>query len=98
MDQEIIALRSGWDKTSLGLAIDIGTTTVAVYLCDLLNGEVIAEGAVTNPQVLFGADIMSRIAYSVNHPGVGVKRMQEELIGSLNSLIDRLAARNGFTN
>ncbi len=96
MDQEIIALSSGWDKTSLGLAIDIGTTTVAVYLCDLLKGEVIAEGAVTNPQVLFGTDIMSRIAYSVNHPGVGVKRMQKELMGSLNSLIDRLAARNGF--
>jgi uncharacterized 2Fe-2S/4Fe-4S cluster protein (DUF4445 family) len=96
MDQEIIALRSGWDKTCFGLAIDIGTTTVAVYLCDILKGEVIAEGAVTNPQVLFGVDIMSRIAYSVNHPGVGVKRMQEELIGSLNSLIDRLAAQNGI--
>jgi len=98
MDQEIIALRSRWDKTCLGLAIDIGTTTVAVYLCDLLNGEVIAGGEVTNPQVLFGADIMSRIAYSVNHPGDGVKKMQKELIVSLNSLIDRLATQNGFSN
>jgi uncharacterized 2Fe-2S/4Fe-4S cluster protein (DUF4445 family) len=97
MDQEIIALRSGWDNTSLGLAIDIGTTTVAVYLCNLLNGEVIAEGAVTNPQVLFGTDIMSRIAYSVNHPGEGVKKMQKELLDALNSLINRMAVQKGFS-
>lgn len=97
MDQEIIALRSGWDKTGLGLAIDIGTTTVAVYLCDLSNGEVIAQGAVTNPQILFGTDIMSRIAYSVNHPGDGVNKMRKELLEALNSLIDRMAAQNGYT-
>jgi uncharacterized 2Fe-2S/4Fe-4S cluster protein (DUF4445 family) len=98
MDQEMIALRSGWDKTGLGLAIDIGTTTVAVYLCDLSNGEVIAEGAVTNPQILFGTDIMSRIAYSVNHPGDGVNKMRMELLEALNSLIDQMTARNGYTH
>ncbi len=98
MDQEIISVQPGWSPPCLGLAVDIGTTTLAVYLCDLRNGEVLAGGAATNPQVLFGADVMSRIAYSVNHPGDGVKRMQEELIGSLNSLIDRITAQSGFSN
>jgi len=98
MDKEIIAARSGWDETCLGLAIDIGTTTVAVYLCNLKNGEVITCGSVTNPQVLYGADIMSRIAYCVNHPGVGVKKMQAELIDSLNTLIARMAESNGFSS
>jgi len=98
MAKEIIAARSGWDETCLGLAIDIGTTTVAVYLCNLKNGEVITCGTLTNPQVLYGADIMSRIAYCVNHPGVGVKKMQTELISSLNSLIARMAGSNGFSS
>jgi uncharacterized 2Fe-2S/4Fe-4S cluster protein (DUF4445 family) len=96
MDQEVIALLSGRFKTCFGLAIDIGTTTVAVYLCDLVTGEVKAEGAITNPQILFGTDIMSRIAYSVNHPGDGVKTMQQTLIASLNGLIDRMSAQNGI--
>jgi uncharacterized 2Fe-2S/4Fe-4S cluster protein (DUF4445 family) len=97
MDREIIDVRSGWDKTCLGLALDVGTTTVALYLCDLKNGNIIASGSITNPQVLFGADIMSRISYSANHPGKGVQKMQKELISSVNTLIDQMAVSNGFS-
>lgn len=98
MDREIISVQPGWTDACLGLALDIGTTTVALYLCDLKNGEVLASGSITNPQVLYGADIMSRISYSVNHPDVGVKKMQKELINSLNTLIDQMAARCGFSS
>ena len=52
----------------LGLALDIGTTTIAAYVGDLRDGRLIATGSATNPQVLFGSDIMSRISYSSRHP------------------------------
>jgi uncharacterized 2Fe-2S/4Fe-4S cluster protein (DUF4445 family) len=96
MDREIIAVRPGDDDTCLGLALDIGTTTVALYLCDLRNGEVIASASTTNPQVLFGTDVMSRISYSSHNPDQGVKRMQRELVRSINTLVDQMTARNGF--
>ncbi|MBN2402992.1 MAG: DUF4445 domain-containing protein [Spirochaetes bacterium] len=98
MDKEIISLRPGQDEKSLGLALDIGTTTVALYLCDLQNGEVISSGSVTNPQVLFGTDIMSRINFSVDHPAVGIKKMQTELIRSVNAIVNRMTEDNGVSN
>jgi uncharacterized 2Fe-2S/4Fe-4S cluster protein (DUF4445 family) len=97
MDREIISARPGEDETALGLALDIGTTTVALYVCDLRNGNILISGSITNPQVLFGTDIMSRIAYSVDHPVVGVKRMREELIHAVNTVIEQMAASNGFS-
>jgi len=98
MDREVIAVRPGEDETALGLAIDIGTTTIALYICDLRTGEVLVSGSITNPQVLFGTDIMSRIAYSVDNPVVGIKRMREELIHSVNTVISRMAASKGFSS
>jgi uncharacterized 2Fe-2S/4Fe-4S cluster protein (DUF4445 family) len=97
MDREIISARPGEDETTLGLALDIGTTTVALYVCDLRNGNIMVSGSITNPQVLFGTDIMSRIAYSVDHPVVGVKKMQEELIHAINAVIDQMAINNDFS-
>jgi uncharacterized 2Fe-2S/4Fe-4S cluster protein (DUF4445 family) len=96
MDKEIVAIQPREDGTPLGIALDIGTTTVALYLCDLIKGDVIASGSFTNPQVLFGPDIMSRISYSAEHPVDGVKRMQRELINSVNALIDSLVLSRGY--
>lgn len=96
MDREIISVLPGWSEVCLGLALDVGTTTVALYLCDLKDGSVMATASTTNPQVLFGTDIMSRISYSSHHPEDGVKRMQRELIRSVNALIDQMTASNGF--
>jgi uncharacterized 2Fe-2S/4Fe-4S cluster protein (DUF4445 family) len=97
MDREVVALSPGENSVCLGVALDIGTTTVALYLCDLATGVIVASGSVTNPQVLFGADIMSRIAYSAAHPGEGVRRMQRELIKSVNALIDKLTTGKGYS-
>ena len=82
-------------RKTLGLALDIGTTTVAAYAADLLDGRLIATGAVTNPQVLFGPDVMSRISYSSRRPD-GAKRMQAVLIASINALVRRMADERGF--
>jgi uncharacterized 2Fe-2S/4Fe-4S cluster protein (DUF4445 family) len=97
MDREVIAISAQPDESCLGLALDVGTTTVALYLCDLKDGRVIASASTTNPQVLFGTDIMSRISYSSHHPGQGVKRMQKELVRSVNALVAQMAANNGFS-
>ena len=96
MDKEIIAISPRPDDSCLGLALDVGTTTVALYLCDLKDGRVIASASTTNPQVLFGTDVMSRISYSSHNPGQGVKRMQKEVVRSVNSLAGQMAANNGF--
>jgi uncharacterized 2Fe-2S/4Fe-4S cluster protein (DUF4445 family) len=96
MDNEIISVATGWDEPFLGLALDIGTTTLALYLCDMTTGDVIASGSATNPQILYGFDIMSRVAYSSAHPGEGVKKMQGDLIQSVNTLIDTLVASKGY--
>lgn len=95
MDKEVVALHPDGSGTSLGLALDVGTTTVALYLCDLATGDIIASGSITNPQVLFGTDVMSRIEYSVAHPVEGVKRMRGELIKAVNALIDEMVTQNG---
>jgi len=98
MDKEIISVRPGVNGTMLGLALDIGTTTVALYICDLHTGNVLASGSITNPQVLFGTDIMSRISYSVDNPIVGLKRMREELTGAVNTVINQMAVNKGFSS
>ncbi|WP_417586305.1 ASKHA domain-containing protein [Pararhodobacter oceanensis] len=56
-------------RRAYGLALDIGSTTLAAYLCDLMSGEVIANAKMVNPQVTYGADVMSRVSHSMMHPG-----------------------------
>jgi uncharacterized 2Fe-2S/4Fe-4S cluster protein (DUF4445 family) len=63
----IIGAWPGLRETALGLAIDIGTTTLAAHLCDLSSGEVLASAASMNPQIRFGEDVMSRISYAQEH-------------------------------
>jgi uncharacterized 2Fe-2S/4Fe-4S cluster protein (DUF4445 family) len=75
----------------------VGTTTVALYLCSLRDGSIVATASTTNPQVLFGTDIMSRISYSSHHPGLGVKRMQTELVRAVNALIEQMTAAIGLS-
>ncbi len=96
MDKEIIDVRAGRDETCLGFALDVGTTTVALYVCDLKDGVVIASASITNPQVVCGADIISRVTYSVRHPADGVGRMQRDLILSINTALEHMAQAGGF--
>ena len=88
-DREVIQVTDHKKRLLLGAALDIGTTTIALYLCDLSNGKILASGATTNPQVAFGADIVSRIAYGIRNPE-GAARMRSELIEALNLLIKDL--------
>jgi uncharacterized 2Fe-2S/4Fe-4S cluster protein (DUF4445 family) len=72
----------------LGLALDIGTTTIAAYLTDLATGEVLDTESALNPQVAFGDDIIARMQYAAHHEGGG-QELQQKVVAE----VDRLAAR-----
>jgi len=93
MDQEIIHVQSGSGSGMFGMAIDVGTTTVAAYLCDLVSGEVVDTLSMMNPQVKYGEDVVSRISFHMENAD-GLKRMSTDLVDGLNSLIDQALSRD----
>ncbi|MFW6035066.1 MAG: ASKHA domain-containing protein [Halothermotrichaceae bacterium] len=76
-----------------GLAVDIGTTTIVIYLIDLLDGEEIDVTAFANPQRRYGADVVSRVNFTLDNED-GIKKMQQILMNSLNQSIKKLAEKN----
>jgi uncharacterized 2Fe-2S/4Fe-4S cluster protein (DUF4445 family) len=74
-----------------GLAIDLGSTTIAAHLCDLRDGAVLASSGVMNPQIRFGEDLMSRVSYAMMNPG-GAMEMTRAVRAALEGLIGALAA------
>ncbi len=81
----------------MGLAVDVGTTKLAAYLCDLSTGYIHAKAGAMNPQTAFGEDVISRISYSDNEPD-GRKILQSRLIDALNQLIKELCKQAGGDN
>ncbi|TFL19526.1 ASKHA domain-containing protein [Jannaschia formosa] len=79
----------------LGLAVDLGSTTVAAHLCDLGTGAVLASGGVMNPQIRFGEDLMSRVSYSMMNPG-GAAEMTGAIRVALADLARELAEEAGI--
>ena len=69
-----------------GLAVDIGTTKLAAYLVRLETGETVAQAGAMNPQIAFGEDVISRIAYAGRETD-GAKKLQAILIETLNQLL-----------
>ena len=90
-DQEIIRIRPGKHEHAYGLAIDVGTTTVAAYFCDLTTMEVIDTVSMMNPQCKYGEDVMARITYHMTTPD-GLQRMSDDIIEGVNELIDKAIA------
>ncbi len=88
MDQEVIRVRPGRFEGSYGMAIDVGTTTVAAYFCDLGTMEVIDTVSLMNPQCKYGEDVMSRITYHMMNAD-GLEKMCDDIVTALNSLIDQ---------
>lgn len=83
-------------RYGFGLAIDIGTTTVAIYLVDLSNAKLIDKNSAVNAQSKYGLDVMTRISFEYeNKDGIGL--LQKEIVNSLNSMIDELLDRNGLS-
>ncbi len=78
----------------LGLAVDVGSTTIAAHLCDLASGEVLGSSGVMNPQIRFGEDLMSRVSYAMMNPGGDVE-MTAAVREAVNGLAATLAAEAG---
>jgi uncharacterized 2Fe-2S/4Fe-4S cluster protein (DUF4445 family) len=94
---EIIRVEPGRVETNIGLAVDIGTTTVAGYLTDLNTGKVLITESMMNPQVRYGEDVMSRITYCMLNEAPGLKELQDTIIEGLNTIAKQAAEKAGFT-
>ncbi len=79
-----------WEGRLYGLAIDLGSTTIAAHLCDLRNGQVVESAGVMNPQIRFGEDLMSRVSYAMMNPG-GDKEMTAAVRAAINALAVEIA-------
>ncbi|MBQ4823075.1 DUF4445 domain-containing protein [Leisingera sp. HS039] len=80
-----------YEGTVYGLAVDLGSTTIAAHLCDLKTGEVVASSGIMNPQIRFGEDLMSRVSYSMMNKG-GDQEMTRAVREGMNALFTQIAA------
>ncbi|TAK01836.1 MAG: DUF4445 domain-containing protein [Chloroflexota bacterium] len=90
--RHVTAVWPGLHDRALGVAIDIGSTTIAGHLADLADGAVLASDGVMNPQIRFGEDLMSRVSYAMLHDG-GATEMTRVVRDALGSLVTGLAQR-----
>ena len=95
-DQEVLRVQPGYREGVYGLAVDVGSTTVAAHLCDLRTGAVLATEAAMNPQVRYGEDLMSRVSYATSEPQ-GLARLNRGIIRTLNELAEKAAASAGLS-
>jgi uncharacterized 2Fe-2S/4Fe-4S cluster protein (DUF4445 family) len=91
----ITAIWPGFRDVALGVAFDVGSTTVAGHLCDLATGEVLASAGAMNPQIRFGEDLMSRVSYVMMNPG-SQGDLTEAVRGCLRDLVSSLTEEAGF--
>ena len=77
-----------------GLAVDVGSTTIAAHLCDLRDGKVLASAGSMNPQIRFGEDLMSRVSYAMMNPG-GDREMTAAVREAINTLAGAVAKDAG---
>ena len=87
-DKEVIRVRPGKVDHAYGLAIDVGTTTVAAYFCNLTTMEVVDTVSMMNPQCKYGEDVMARITYHMTTAD-GLQRMSDDIIEGVNELINK---------
>jgi uncharacterized 2Fe-2S/4Fe-4S cluster protein (DUF4445 family) len=95
--KQIIGVWPGLHEHAYGLAVDIGSTTIAAHLCDLVSGDVVASAGVMNPQIRFGEDLMSRVSYSMMNPG-GAALMTTAVREALSGLALDVAKSTGISH
>jgi uncharacterized 2Fe-2S/4Fe-4S cluster protein (DUF4445 family) len=94
-EAEIIAVWPGFRDRLYGVAVDVGSTTIAAQLCDLTSGEVVASAGRMNPQIRFGEDLMSRVSYVMMNPG-GEAELTRAVRGAINELILEATTQAGI--
>lgn len=88
--REVIRVQPGYHEDLYGVALDVGTTTMAAHLCHLRTGELIATASRMNPQVPFGEDLMSRVSYAMMNDD-GTERLHDSVIDAVNGLVAEVA-------
>ena len=95
--KQVIGVWPGLHELVYGLAVDVGSTTIAAHLCDLASGEVVASAGLMNPQIRFGEDLMSRVSYSMMNPG-GAALMTAAVREALCGLAVDVARQAGISH
>jgi len=90
----VVGVRPGFSDRAWGLAVDVGSTTMACHLVNLSNGDVTASVGTMNPQIKFGEDLMSRVSYAMMNEG-GAAEMTEVVQKALNDLAIEAASEAG---
>ena len=93
--RDVIAVWPGFHDRAFGVAIDVGSTTIAGHLADLTTGAILASAGIMNPQIRFGEDLMSRVSYVMMHPG-GEVELTEAVRKALDGLLASLANKAGI--
>ena len=92
--KDIVAVTPGFALDAYGVAIDVGSTTIAAYLCDLKTGTALASVGAMNPQIRFGEDLMSRVSYAMMNPG-GAEALTRAVREAIDALIGEAANQAG---
>ena len=90
-EERIVAVWPGFRPRLLGMAVDVGSTTIAAHLCDLTSGEVLASAGLMNPQIRYGEDLMSRVSYIMMNAG-GEADLISSVRRAINELVKEVAA------
>ncbi len=93
---EVTALWPGLQDRIYGLAVDIGSTTIAAHLCDLVTGRTVSSAGTSNPQIRFGEDLMSRVSYVQMNPAK-LPDLTRTVRDAINSLVGKLVGDVGAT-
>ncbi len=86
--QDLIAIFPGFIESCYGAAIDIGSTTIAINLCNLSDGSIESNQGSMNPQIRFGEDLMSRLSYCMQNPG-SQEKLTQAARTAINGLIQK---------
>ena len=93
--KHIVAIMPGLKTQILGVAIDVGSTTMSAQICDMNSGEVLAVSGMMNPQIRFGEDLMSRVSYGFMNKG-GSDELSKSVQNGLQQLIEKAAEQENL--
>lgn len=94
-DNKVIKVSPGIATDYYGLAVDIGTTTIALYLCDLKEGRQIQSSSIMNPQIRYGDDVLTRVSYCMSKED-GLEKLQHVLFVEMNIAVKEMADKAGI--
>ncbi len=97
-NDEIILIEGG-NRTgnNYGLAVDLGTTKIAIFLVDLVSGKTIDSKGIINPQISYGEDIMSRLNFAMQSQD-NADKIQKIVVSKINEAVAELCLKNKLTN